>query len=75
MANYPLGPLYDFVDARGGFDRVLAGLPRQERDRWRNRTYNWKVRDTKTIYERDADEFCCRILGVPPESVWGKVPT
>lgn len=69
MNTLPLQPLNELVAGRGGIAAVLARLPSaDERKSWKDRWNGWQRR--QTIPDRTADEFCCRVLGVAPESVW-----
>lgn len=66
--KYPMRPLVEFMQPRGGLSMVLERMEPAQRRRWKDR---WRKYDREgAIPERAADEFCCTVLGVSPESVW-----
>jgi hypothetical protein len=63
-----VAPLVEFVNGRGGITTVLPkDSPLFVRF---SRVWTRAVR-RGLITERCADEFCVRVLHVPPSSVWG----
>ena len=58
------GPLKRFVEGRGGRFAVMG-----RDDSWQSSWHRWMTSGKIPLWS--ADEFCVKVLGVPPELIWG----